>query len=80
MKDWFLKTFGELIGTSIAGVLLRVVIALLGLWTGSSTTIGDAAGVAFNKDRAIASAVVLINETPRPEIVEAVKEETAATE
>lgn len=71
VKEWL----SELIGTSIAGVILRLVIVGLSLWTGSSTNVGDAVGVALDKDRSIAAAVELINETPKAEVREAVEAE-----
>ena len=74
MKETILKVLNEVIGKGIGGIILRIVIAILLLFTGSSTDVGDAIAVAIDKERAIAAAVELINETPKAEIVEAVKE------
>lgn len=71
------KYLGEFVGTTIAGIVLRLVIAGLALYTGSATNVGDAIGQALDKDRSIAAAVELINETPVPVIAEAIKAETA---
>lgn len=73
MKDAIKKFVQEVLGKSIGGFALRVVIAVLMLVTGASTDVGDAVGVALDKDRSIAAAVQLINETPKTEIVEAVE-------
>lgn len=80
MKDMIKKFVQEVIGKSIGGFALRAVIALIMLLTGASTDIGDAVGIAVNKDRSIAAAVELINDTPRQDIVEAVIAETQVVE
>jgi hypothetical protein len=76
LKEFITDNIGKLIGTSITSFVVRILIALIALYTGSATDIGDAVGQALDKDRSIAAAVELINETPKAEIVEAVKEET----
>jgi len=75
MKETILKVLQDIIGKGLGGFILRLVIALIMLATGAATDFGDALGVALNKDRSIAAAVELINDTPTPEIVKAVAEE-----
>jgi hypothetical protein len=70
----FKSLYGVLFGTTALSFIVRILIASLSLYTGSATSIGDAVGLALDKDRSIAAAVVLINETPKAEIIEAVKE------
>jgi predicted anti-sigma-YlaC factor YlaD len=53
--------------------ILMVIIALLSFFGGSVTDIGQAFQIAINKDKAIAQAVEIINETPPAEIKDAVK-------
>jgi hypothetical protein len=76
IKALLSDSFGKLIGTSITSFVVRILIACIALYTGSATDLGDAVGQALDKDRSIAVAVELINDTPKSEIVEAVKEET----
>lgn len=66
---------GKIIGTSIISFAVRIVIAAVCLYTGAATDFGDAVGQALDKDRSIAAAVELINETPKDEIIEAVEEQ-----
>lgn len=47
-----------------------------GLLTGSSTPVGDAVGIVTSKERSLAVAAELVNETPKPEIVDAVRQQT----
>jgi hypothetical protein len=68
---------GKIVGTTLASFLVRIVIALLAFYTGAATDAGDAFGIAVDKQRSIATAVELINETPREEVAEAVEEEKA---
>lgn len=75
--DQFKKYFTLLVGSSAASFGVRVVLALVALYTGSATDVGDAVGQALDKDRSIATCAALINETPVPAIEEAVKSETA---
>lgn len=63
----FLRTFGKYI--------LMVVIAALSFLSGSVTDIGQTVQIAIDKDKAIAQAVTIINETPAPEIKAAVDAE-----
>lgn len=72
IKDFFVKNFSKVIGTTVTSFVVRIVIALLALYTGSATDVGDAIGQALDKERSIAAAVELINETP-PEVVKAVE-------
>jgi hypothetical protein len=76
IKAFLTDSLGKLIGTSITSFVVRILIALIALYTGSATDIGDAVGQALDKDRSIAAAVELINETPKAEIREAVEHET----
>lgn len=70
--DALKKYFGTVVGTTVASFFVRIVVALLGLYVGSVTDLGDAVGQALDKERSIAAAVELIKETPRAEILEAV--------
>jgi hypothetical protein len=65
--------FGRIVGTTITSFVVRIVIALLALYTGSATDVGDAIGLALDKQRSIATAAQLINETPEAEIVKAIE-------
>lgn len=76
IKAFISEHIGKLIGTSITSFVVRIVIAALALYTGSATDVGDAVGLALDKDRSIAAAEKLINETPDAEIAAAVKSET----
>lgn len=78
MKDILIKMFGTAFGTTIASFIARIVIALLMLYTGAATDLGDAVGIVLNKDRAIASAAILIKETPKAEVKEALATENIA--
>lgn len=73
--DKIKEFIAKIIGTSITSIITRIVIAGLSLYAGSATDFGDAVGQVLDKDRSIAAAVELINETPQPEIVKAVVEE-----
>lgn len=75
IKEIISSAFGKAVGTTLAGFVARVVIALLALYTGSATDVGDAVGQALDKERSIAAAVELINETPKSEIIQAVNEQ-----
>lgn len=61
----FLNTFGKYI--------LMVVIAALSFLSGSVTDIGKAVQIAIDKDKAIAQAVQIINETPDEQIKTAIE-------
>lgn len=76
MPTFITKFLAEVIGASLQAFILRVVVAGLLLWTGSSTTIGDSIGVILDKDHQLAKAVELINTTPKPEVTAAVVEVT----
>lgn len=76
LKDFLFNRLQKIIGSSIESFAFRIVIGLFSLWVGSATDVGDAVGVALDKDRSIAAAVELINETP-PEVIEAVEAEGA---
>lgn len=81
MNEIVKKILNATVGTSVVSFVARVVIALLMLYTGAATSVGDAVGIAVDKDRSIAAAVVLINETPGQEIDKAlVKEEVVVKE
>jgi hypothetical protein len=81
MNEMLKKAMSVTLGSSTISFIARVVIALLMLYTGAATSVGDAVGIAVNKDRSIAAAVVLINETPGQEIDKAlVKEEVVVKE
>lgn len=79
LKVLFSDAFGKVVGTTVTSFVVRILIAIIALYTGSATDIGDAVGQALDKDRSIASAVELINETVKTEgeaaLVEAVKSE-----
>lgn len=75
MKEFLIKTFGVTFGSTVVSFAARIMIALLMLYTGSATSFGDALGIALNRERAIASAATLINETPKKEITKALVEE-----
>lgn len=75
IKAFLSDGIGKLIGTSVTSFVVRILIALIALYTGSATDIGDAVGQALDKDRSIAAAVELINETPKAEVRAAVKAE-----
>ena len=75
IKAFLSDSIGKLIGTSVTSFVVRILIALIALYTGSATDIGDAVGQALDKDRSIAAAVELINETPKAEVAAAVKAE-----
>lgn len=61
----FLKQFGKYI--------LMVVVALLSFLSGSVTDIGNAVQIAIDKDKAIAQAAAIINETPQDELKAAIE-------
>jgi len=63
----FLANFGKYI--------LMALIAILSFASGSVTDTGQALQIALDKDKALAQAAVIINETPKQEIVEAVQNE-----
>lgn len=69
----------QIIG-SFGKYILMGIIALLSFGSGSVTDLGQAFQIAFDKDKALAQAAVIINETPKEEIVQAVqnKGESAA--
>ena len=73
--DKIKKYLAEFVGTTVSGVILRLVLAGLALYTGSSTNVGDAVGQAVDKDRSIVACTTLINETPQPVIEKAVESE-----
>lgn len=58
---------------------LMVVVAALSFASGSTTDIGQALQIALDKEAALAQAAAIINETPKQEIVDAVKSETEDT-
>ncbi len=58
-----------------APYFLSVFIAILGFFSGATTDIGESLQIALDKDKALAQAVEILNETPKAEIVEAVKEQ-----
>lgn len=55
--------------------ILMVVIALLSFLGGSVTDVGQAVQIALDKDKALAQAVEIINETPAAEIKKVVEEQ-----
>ncbi len=65
--DKIIQKFGRFI--------LGAVIALLGFLGGSVTDIGQLFQIAVDKDKALAQAAIIINETPKEEIIQAVQEE-----
>lgn len=77
MKIDFKSIAGVLFGTTALSFLVRVLIAAASFTGGSNTDIGDLFGQILDKQRSIAACVEVINETPEPEIIEAVKEEAA---
>lgn len=80
MKEFFKNAIAAFVGRSAVSVAARIVIALLSLYAGSATDFGDAVGQAIDKERSIAAAAQLINETPAPEIKKALAEETKKDE
>lgn len=56
------------------GIIFAVFVALLSFLSGATTDIGQALQIALDPQKALTQAAVLINETPKEEIVEAVKE------
>jgi len=80
MKDKILKFLGDYFGRSIIGALLRIAIALAVFASGGWSDPGQAIAVALDKDKALAQAAVLINESTDKEIIEAVKEKDADAE
>lgn len=67
MASQTIKSFGKYI--------LSVVVAILLFLSGAVTDIGQLAQVVIDPSKAIAQAAVLINDTPKTEIVKAVAEE-----
>lgn len=65
MQDILIK-FGKYI--------LMAVIALISFFSGATTDIGQAFQIAIDKDKAIVQAVTIINDTPKTELKEAIKE------
>lgn len=63
---------------TIFRVVILIFWGLAGLYTGSSTPVGDAVGIVTDEKRALAVAAQLLNDTPKPDIVEAVKVETGS--
>ena len=66
MKDLALR-FGR--------YFLAAVVLLIGFAGGSVTDFGQAFQIMVDKDKALAQAAVIINDTPKEEIVQAVKDE-----
>jgi len=58
----FLKSFGKYI--------LMALVAALSFLSGSVTDIGQATQIALDKDKAIAQAVEIIQETPKAAVIE----------
>lgn len=77
IKEFISEHIGKVVGTTIASFVVRIVIGILMLYTGSATDFGDAVGIAIDKDRSIAAAVELIQETPSAEINEFIIEEAS---
>ncbi len=74
IKDFIFVRMKKLIGSSLESFVFRIAIGLFSLWVGSATDVGDAVGIAMDKDRSLKAAIELINETPQPEVIEVVKE------
>lgn len=74
MKDILKKLLKGAFGTSLLSFVARLIIAGLSFASGTVTDAGDALGQALDKDRSIAAAVELINETPKAEIKKAIVE------
>ncbi len=57
------------------GPVFAVFVALLSFLSGATTDIGQALQIALDPQKALAQSALLINETPKTDIVEAVKVE-----
>jgi len=75
--DKFKVIFFQIFGSSLLSFAVRVFLAGAGLVAGSNTNVGDAIGQALDKQRSIAVCVQAINDTPKEEVIEAVKAENA---
>ena len=77
MKDTILKFLGDYFGRTLAGAALRIIIAFIVFASGGWSDPGQAISIALDKQKALAQAAVLINESTSKEVIDAVKEKDA---